>query len=270
MKARLAAVPLSIWIQHAEERLRREHDGATRVLAARMGVSEAKVADWRDQVNSDGVPMFSWPAVTVEDALHEAGVFLWEVFGPGFREEPRPGQHGWCSRCVEEVPATGKGRCLWCDAPIASVDDPALFRVYRGTVCPDCGGKKSVNAWRCRGCEKGRPRRVHPIRSRICPGCGRAKSYRAKRCAECYRASGHHTGMRIAKGNRLRNITPELLEEARQLYETPMSMAAVVTEIFERTEYRTRATAEKALFHAFEARGWPVRPRGTIPKRRAA
>lgn len=82
----------------------------------------------------------------------------------------------------------------------------------------------------------------------------------------CYRADGHHTGMRIAKGKRLQKITPELLEEARRLYETPMPMLAVVEEIYDRTGYRTKATAEKALFHAFEARGWPVRSRGQIPK----
>ena len=247
---RLPAVPLSIWVQHTLEKLAREYDGPSRVLAERLE-------------NSEGFPTFSFKAETVEGALARGEIQLWEVFHDAEVFAPR--REGFCSNCDEVVGATAKGRCLWCDGPITPMTSKAERIVRLHEICIGCRGPKALRSLRCKPCSLKVERRPDKPGRTICPGCGGAKSREAMCCRGCFIESGGPRGRRqIKKPKQLKHLTPALLEEARDLYYSGRSMRDVVEQIFDRTTYPNRKNAESCLASAFRARGWPMRSKSEV------
>jgi hypothetical protein len=270
---RLPAIPLSIWVQHTLDKLAREYDWPSRVLADRLGISERQIYCWERQEDSERVPAFSFYAKTVEDALARGEVGMWEVFP----EPPEPGllREGYCTRCDEIVSATTLSRCVWCDGPIVRASSRAE-RIVRGhMICIGCRGRKGRGSLRCKSCAvKQYPRANGKIAGgsvtsgmRICPGCGGPKSHDAMRCRTCFFESGGSRGIRHLKG-RLKRMSEELLIEAHGLYDSGLDMPQVRDRIFDRTEYPNKTACENGLYRAFRYRGWPTRSKSEINLRR--
>lgn len=116
---RLPALPLAMWIQRELARLDRDEtiESPFGRLAHRLGVDSRLLGLWRDEINSEGVPRFTLPCGSVEDALDRAGVGLWEVF-PGIQQEQSAREtHRYCPACKESSAVDGDLLCLWCGGP---------------------------------------------------------------------------------------------------------------------------------------------------------
>lgn len=151
---------------------------------------------------------------------------LLSSYCPGCRQTVRPLLDGTCPTCRIQ---TG-----------ANLDGPPKPRRRRrrkplkkgqagwGTVCPKCGGPKAKQGHTCRACDfkRKRGRRLPRLEQR------------------------HHS----------RQISPELLEEARRLYASGLSIRQVAAEIHPRTSYATVNSCKSALYSLFKTRGWKLRP----------
>lgn len=87
IQPRIVAFPLRVWVLRELELI---DEAACQVLAARMGVSRRLLMCWAREVDPTGRPRFTLPLETVDRALSNAGVLLWEVFPwemPGFAGE---------------------------------------------------------------------------------------------------------------------------------------------------------------------------------------
>lgn len=146
-------------------------------------------------------------------------------------------------------------------------------------ICCECGGTKSADAFRCRACSvvrlvgASRPRdplsgrfvRVHPQALLECdaggPRCLGRKAARARTCWNCYVDRGGHGGRRHVKRLQGRNtkINQAVLDQARDLYESGMSLRAVARAVLHRTGYKNTKSAASSIDAMFRARGWRLR-----------
>lgn len=123
---RLPAQPLTDWLDAELERFEARADLDTtprEALRRRLGVDEKLLRRWLRGHGSNDRPTVSHPAPTVEDALHRAGVFTFEVYPHALDDvEVR---EGYCLGCDERVLADEAGRCLWCDMTVELEAVPA-------------------------------------------------------------------------------------------------------------------------------------------------
>jgi len=152
----------------------------------------------------------------------------------------------WCPTCRTKVTARPDGTCVRCHTQTGgSIEPPKPPRRRRrrkplrkgqpgyGPVCPKCGGRKGVQAHTCHACRR-------------------------------KRRGGYNSGK---VGGRRRGptlITEELLEHARGLYASGLSLRQVAAEIHDQTAYKTKASCAEALYGHFKRRGWKLRPQREV------
>lgn len=78
-------------------------------LARELGIGERRLWRWRYEVKSiDKAEM--------TEALHRAGLGLWDVYGDQADETPKL-THWYCPTCNEDCPVDSDLSCLWCATP---------------------------------------------------------------------------------------------------------------------------------------------------------
>jgi hypothetical protein len=146
-------------------------------------------------------------------------------------------------------------------------DGSATFEAIYDRHCPACGGEKSPRSSWCRACvarlrgEDGKPVALLGENATVCPSCGGEKSGESTVCWTCYAAQGSHTGRSNTKRS-LQKIDDRTLLEARELYDSGLSMRVVARRLLPRTRYKNERSAASAMFELFRTRGWPMRERG--------
>lgn len=116
---RVPARPLQVWLERQVALLELREDLETTPrehLRRRLGVDEAMLRRWLKARGRSGNKVATHWRPTVEDALHRAGVFMFEVF-PDLLDSVEV-REGWCPGCDERVLADEEGRCLWCDMAV--------------------------------------------------------------------------------------------------------------------------------------------------------
>lgn len=71
---------LAEWLERKLESLSQRVERPHQVLASSLEVHGKQLYHWRKQLSPSGTPTSRQPRDKVEDALHRAGVFMWEVF----------------------------------------------------------------------------------------------------------------------------------------------------------------------------------------------
>ena len=80
MSRTVDAAVLAEWLERKLGSLGLHHDNPKAVLAATLEVSTKRLWQLRSQRTANGAKTTSQPRDEVEDALHKAGVFMWEVY----------------------------------------------------------------------------------------------------------------------------------------------------------------------------------------------
>lgn len=148
----------------------------------------------------------------------------------------------WCPTCREMSMPDDRGRCVWCDTQTGAANppkvdaEPVRWHLRKGEPgwgpeCPKCGGPKGVQARQCKGC-------------RI--------------------ASGYRGPDRSPRSHGPLHITEELLEEARALYISGLSLRQVAARVIDRTTYSSEASCANSLYSIFRRRGWKLRPQRAV------
>lgn len=159
--------------------------------------------------------------------------------------------------------------------------DPGLLRgawcpVCRATVHPRLDGKCTTCATQCGANLEPPPRprrrrRRKPLRKgqpgwgTVCPRCSGPKGKQAHACRSCSfkRRTGRQLGPRPTH-RPAKNITDELLAEARRLYATGLSIRQIAERIHPRTSYASVNACKTSLYSLFKTRGWKLRPQPEV------
>lgn len=134
-RERLAMIPLTCWVQRrlAAYEQRDDIDSAINRLAGELGISQRLLGRWSHQTSDGDVTTFDVVRETVEDALHRAGVPLWEVYPWLANEHDRPVEEGWCAACGENVQLVD-GVCAWCDGRVGAAREGPPMRDYEAIL----------------------------------------------------------------------------------------------------------------------------------------
>lgn len=254
--AHLPAAPF-VELLHREEQLI-----GTAALATDIEVDERTLYRYRHSLDGDGRPTDSFPKDHIENALWKLRVELADLY-PDLEGDDAEIVEGWCSVCEEIVGIDKEQRCLWCCTPAGKPMSRRERAQRAGTICSDCGGKKSAGgALICRPCYDKDP---HPVPSnkiktaKPCPLCGGPKASHAMRCVKCYRGLRLDTGKR--KPMHMVKITDDDLMLAWELYDEHGHSVREVTEFLDH-DYASQHAAEHAILMAWRARGLHTRPQG--------
>lgn len=184
---------------------------------------------------------------------------------------------------VKRVAAEGRREGYSSKITVRTVD-PALLRAFcprcRTTVhpkldgtCGRCGTQTGSNQEEAP--KPRRRRRSKPLKDGQ-PGfgivcrCGGPKSKQAHRCRTC--SYGHRSGRQLGpRPNHKppKNITDELLLEARRLYATGLSIRQVAEQLHPQTSYASVNACKTSLFSLFKRRGWKLRPQAEVTRARS-
>jgi hypothetical protein len=162
--------------------------------------------------------------------------------------------------------------------------DPALLSAYcpkcRASVHPKLDGCCASCGTQCGANQEAPPkprrrRRSKPLRKGQ-PGygttcrCGAPKTVQSHRCRACgfKRRSGRQLGPRPTH-KPPKNITDELLLEARRLYATGLSIRQIAEQIHPQTTYASVNACKTSLYSLFKRRGWKLRPQREVTRARS-
>lgn len=257
-------IPAAPFVRWVNEQIAMYGD---RALANDTCLSSKSVYRYKTSVDGEGQPTDSYPVDQVENVLNLAGYYLWDLY-PDLAGEDSEIVEGWCSVCEEVVGIDKEQRCLWCSTPTSHPMSRAERAIRAGTVCPQCGGRKSPGgAYRCRSCYGQPTPPDNRVKTKLpCPICGGPKpNASAMRCAKCYRGLHLDTGKRKPMGHHLKKITEPQLLESWELYNEHGFSVREVVEMLDHS-YTTTHAAEHAVIMAWRARGFKTRGQGETRK----